>query len=787
MAIRAKQRTGINPLDYMGVEPSSPNNFIVQARNPATSDYNGYNLGDEWLNSLTMGVYKLVSKSGSSATWSPSGGSTVSSQFNTNSGNATPAAGILRILGGDNINTTGATNVVTVNLNDAIDLPITNAAFTDGALLLGSDRFLHSYGTESVFLGIDSGNGTLTATGSVGIGNLTLNALTSGNYNVAVGDSALANVTSGSINIAIGNLSLVNATTGTRNVGVGDNTLGATTTTSHNTAIGHSSLFISTGERNTALGAASGQLLSSGDGNIIIGESCALSLSIGSSNTIIGKSATSSMTGGAGGASGNIIIGRASGNQYVTDESDNIAINSGGTTGDSAVIRIGYGTVSTNPQTSCFINGIAGVTPASNIEVVVIDSATGELGSSSSGGGSVMTLTGNDAAPVSPLAGNIDLSGMSNITTSAGVNAIDIKLNDAIDLPITNAAFTAGTLLLGSDRFLHSYGTESVFLGINSGNGTLTATGSVGIGNLTLNALTSGNYNVAVGDSALANATIATLNIAIGNLSLVNATTGTRNVGVGDNTLGATTTTSSNTAIGHSSLFISTGERNTALGSASAQLLSSGDSNIIIGESCALNLSIGSSNTIIGKSATSLMTGGVGGASGNIIIGRASGNEYLTDESDNIAINSGGTTGDSAVIRIGYGTTESNPQTSCFINAIRGVTTVNVDAIAVLIDSDGQLGTISSSREKKENIQDMNDESSFLLNLRPVVFNYKADDNKSKRYGLIAEEVEEVNSNLVAYGKDEKPESVKYHDLPALLLNEFKKLEDRIKILESKQ
>src|SRR6185369_10268904 len=106
---------------------------------------------------------------------------------------------------------------------------------------------------------------------------------------------------------------------------------------------------------------------------------------------------------------------------------------------------------------------------------------------------------------------------------------------------------------------------------------------------------------------------------------------------------------------------------------------------------------------------------------------------------------------------------------------IRGVTTVNADAIPVLIDSTGQLGTVSSTRKVKHDIQDIAEQSANIYNLRPVSFVYNSDASETKQYGLIAEEVEEVFPQIVARDKNGEVESVLYHVLPVLLLNEMQK------------
>jgi hypothetical protein len=100
-----------------------------------------------------------------------------------------------------------------------------------------------------------------------------------------------------------------------------------------------------------------------------------------------------------------------------------------------------------------------------------------------------------------------------------------------------------------------------------------------------------------------------------------------------------------------------------------------------------------------------------------------------------------------------------------------------------MINSSGQLGTVVSSRRFKEEIRDMADLTERLLELRPVVFRYKQEVQSGERpleYGLIAEEVAEVFPELVVYDEEGQPFAVKYHLLSSMLLNELKKLHERV-------
>ena len=107
----------------------------------------------------------------------------------------------------------------------------------------------------------------------------------------------------------------------------------------------------------------------------------------------------------------------------------------------------------------------------------------------------------------------------------------------------------------------------------------------------------------------------------------------------------------------------------------------------------------------------------------------------------------------------------------------------------MLVNASGKLGTTTSSARFKQDVRDMGDASDVLMKLRPVTFRYRedavgAEEAKTTQYGLIAEEVAEVAPELVAPDLEGKPYSVKYHELPALLLNE---VQEQQRIIEEQQ
>ncbi len=203
----------------------------------------------------------------------------------------------------------------------------------------------------------------------------------------------------------------------------------------------------------------------------------------------------------------------------------------------------------------------------------------------------------------------------------------------------------------------------------------------------------------------------------MGSQALLGNTTGYRNTGVGVWTQFATSNGSGNTSLGYFAL-----------------LTNEGSDNIAIGDSAGSNVTTGNDNIYIGHP--------------------------------------GGSAAEGATIRIGDG------QTRAFLAGVRGTTTGAANAIPVLVDSNGQLGTISSSRRLKQDIEALDEEAARLLALRPVRFRYRAhaiEGDTTPQYGLIAEEVAEVFPQLVVYDAEGRPETVRSNLLVPLLLGELQR------------
>lgn len=255
--------------------------------------------------------------------------------------------------------------------------------------------------------------------------------------------------------------------------------------------------------------------------------------------------------------------------------------------------------------------------------------------------------------------------------------------------------------------------------------------------------------------------------------------TGGSNTATGESALRSNVGGGNNTASGFGALFGNTGgHNNTATGVQALNSNGGGTSNTANGFQALFN-NTADFNTAIGVGALSNKTTG----SRNIAVGVGAGGN-LTTGSDNIYIANTGVAGDANTIRIGSGVHQAT-----FIGGISGAT-VPFGSPQVFIDAvSGRLGTnASSSARFKEQIRDMGDVSSGLLKLRPVTFHYRPeiDPTGSPQYGLIAEEVEEVLPDLVAYDREGRVQGVKYQVLPTLLLNELQKQQRLIEALEAR-
>jgi hypothetical protein len=287
------------------------------------------------------------------------------------------------------------------------------------------------------------------------------------------------------------------------------------------------------------------------------------------------------------------------------------------------------------------------------------------------------------------------------------------------------------------------------------------------VGFFSLRANRGGNFNTAIGAGALLD-NRAEENTAIGAAALLHNTSGSFNTATGSGALFSNLVGPNNTANGFQALAGNTiGSSNTATGSAALQNNQTGSANTGNGEQALFSNIAGADNTANGEQALFSNTTG----NFNTAIGFAAGFNQTTGSS-NVYIGSN---------MIGT-PDESN---ACYIASIFGQTTAS--GIPVLINSNNKLGTTTSSKRFKEDIKPMDKASEALFALNPVAFRYKkeVDATATPQLGLVAEDVEKVNPDLVVRDQEGKPYSVRYDQVNAMLLNEFLKEHRKVQKLET--
>ena len=446
-------------------------------------------------------------------------------------------------------------------------------------------------------------------------------------------------------------------------------------------------------------------------------------------------------------AGGTGITTTATGSTVTVSTSGSVATtynaDSGSATPSAHVLTISGGTsglTTTGAGSTIDLAGTLGVANGgtgdmsftANAPIIGGTTSTGPLQSASSGIGNagwVLTSTDTSSAPTFQAPGG----GGGGITTING--DMGFITGSTVTIYAHNSIQGCGSTVLfsntGTTSTLNvSDVSANTLLGSSTGNATLSGSDNTGFGSGVLSVLTSGSLNTCIG------ANVGT-----------NITSGASNVGLGNGALGALVSGNDNTAIGINALATTSRGFNTTCGAANLSTLTSGTN--------------------------------------NIALGYHAGSLYTSSESSNIIIGSFGTAGESNVIRIGAQGTGTAQQSTCYIAGIAGVT-VSSSAAVLINTSTGQLGTVSSSRRYKNNIVSIDAEPVSILNLHPVSFTYKAEKDLERHYGLIAEEVHETFPELVVYDQEGRPDSVKYHELPALLLAEIQRLNERIIALERK-
>jgi Chaperone of endosialidase len=311
------------------------------------------------------------------------------------------------------------------------------------------------------------------------------------------------------------------------------------------------------------------------------------------------------------------------------------------------------------------------------------------------------------------------------------------------------------------DDFSGTYNTATGFEALYEGGTANTATGAFALLGAPQDLGGNGTYNTADGFKALTHNTDGSRNTATGAFALFgNQTTsdgsGSNNTADGCQALYNSATGGDNTAVGYRALFSNaTGDDNTAIGHSALYSNLNGFGNTATGVAALLHNN-GINNTADGAYA---LNGNTSGAN-NVALGFQAG-ENLTTGSGNVCIGAG----------VGGIAGENNT------TRIRNVYSSVASARAVYVNSNNKIGALSSSRRYKEDIQPMDKASEALFALMPVTFRYKKDVDPAQAlaFGLIAEDVAEINPDLITRDEDGKPQTVRYEAVNAMLLNEFLK------------
>jgi hypothetical protein len=311
--------------------------------------------------------------------------------------------------------------------------------------------------------------------------------------------------------------------------------------------------------------------------------------------------------------------------------------------------------------------------------------------------------------------------------------------------------------------------------------------------------LTSGSYNTAIGFKALYNNTTGFTNTANGDRALYLNITGGGNTANGFKALYSNTDRYGNTANGVEALysnttgydnaangasalyFNTTGYYNTANGVDALTLNTTGFANTANGNNALQSNTTGSNNTANGSAALySNITGNFNAAEGSRAL-------FHTTGSNNIGLGSTAglnlTTG-SGNVCIGAGVVGVAAESNT--TRVRNVYSSVASGRIVYVNSDNKIGTLVSSRRFKDEIKLMDKASEAILALKPVTFRYKKEiePNGAIMFGLIAEEVEKVDPDLVTRDAKGEVEAVRYEQVNAMLLNEFLKEHCKVQELE---
>ena len=732
----------------------------------------------------TSGQVLTSNGAGSLPTFQTSGGS---DQFETDSGTATPSSGVINILAdtnaGSSVSFSGSGNTVLFNVTD---------------------------NKNNTIVGLGAGNNSLTGNYNTAFGLNALNNLTTGSHNVGVGFTAGQSITSGSSNVLVGLQSGLSYTSSeSSNICIGNGSTGVTGE-SNVLRIGNGT-GMSAGNLNQAfiygidgvnVGSTANVVTEVGNqlGTAVITAGSGITITPGANTiTIAASGGGSGLTSIAGddaamqtGPAISLVANATAGSSVsFTGLTNTISLNITDINGNT-IIGLGAGNLTLSGSGNTGLGSSAASSLSSGVNNSMVGSNAGlSLNTGSSNiligeGCGISLASGSTNTIIGTESGNSLLSGSSNVAIGyQSGNQYSSSESNNILLNSSGTTGESNILRIGSDTGTGTGQLNKAFIcgiaGVNVGSvATIVTEASDQLGTAVLTAGT--------GITITPTANVITISATGGSgLTSITGDTGGAQTGPAISLVANATAGSSVSFSGSSntiSLNVTDANRNTLIGKSSGIAGITGQFNIGLGAFTGASLTSGALNVCIGDSAGVLLTS----AHRNTLVGGSAGFNY-TVETDNIILGSSifGMVGESNVLRIGTSTGSGGGQLlQSFIAGIYGISVATADGIPVLVGSGDQLGTIASTKRVKHSIEDMNDTSSAILNLRPVTFVYNGDTTEKKQYGLIAEEVNEIFPGLVACNKNGEIETVLYHVLPAMLLNEIKKLNARITDLEAK-
>lgn len=622
---------------------------------------------------------------------------------------------------------------------------------------VGFNALINATGASNVAVGAGALDANTTAANNTAVGTNALGTVATNGNCTAVGFQALLNNTAAN-NTSIGSNALISATSGNQNTAVGRQALAGLTTNNNCTAIGFQALLNNTAGNITAIGSQALDSNTTGATNTAVGRQALAAITTTGACTAVGFQALLSNT-----VANNTAIG--SGAMDLNTAGDQqVAIGTSALRGGSGIRNTAVGYIALRDTT----------TGANN-------TAVGRAAHFSNMSGSNNTLIGSGSMQNAMTVSNCTAVGFQTLVTNTATNNLVAIGNGALQ---SNTSGTQNTAVGFNSLNANGTGANNTSVGFNCLDSCSSGSDNTAVGRVSLTAITTtsgntavgsgtlqtstGNNNVAIGQNALNTTTVGSLT-GVGWSALENHTTGAFATAFGEQALRNNMTGTAITACGSRSLLANTGGgENAAFGSFALNSNTTGNFNTALGSRAGTDLTAATSrNTAVGQAAIGALVPSVTGSDNTCVGFNAT--VSAAASSGRIAIGSG------AVALVNNGL--YYPLT---LATMAAATAVQFNAAT------GQMGPLVSSLRFKTNVTDLELDSSKIYDFQAKSFNYKADVNGPRQIGYIAEEMEVLYPDLVPKDLFGDPYSINYELMVVLMIEEMKKLKQRIEVLENK-